>query len=466
MDKNLILAIDQGTHASKALLFDQDGRVVKSAIRDIGILRGKNGVVEQDPEEIAGSVFEVVEEVLASAQGQVRCAGLAVQRSTMVAWDVNIKKALAPAISWQDTRTGPDLDVYCSSAGLIHNRTGLRLSPHYGAPKLAWLLKNSPETASAAKRNALALGPVSSWILFRLLENNPLIVDHCCASRTLLWNLRTLDWDDELLKLFGIPKRFLPKCMPVRSSYGNIKKFSIPLTAVNGDQGAALFCRNSPEAGIAYVNIGTGAFVLAPVGSAPKLHTRLLTGPIDSSFDEAAFVLEGTVNGAGSAISLFRKKLNHSCGNKGEASGGMPVFVNTVGGLGSPWWISGIEPFFIMDENKSQNRLTAVEESIVFMLKANLDQMREAGLEFKQIRASGGLSRSDDLCRKLSALTGLPVSRSSQPEATAAGIARLAGGIEKKWPIIEDKLFMQKHDSELAARFQLFIKAVERLNSE
>lgn len=468
MNKPLILAIDQGTHASKALLFNMEGQLIKSSVREIGLFRGANGVVEQDAEEIVASVAEAVEEVLFSVHEEVQCAGLAVQRSTVVAWDIHGKNALAPAISWQDVRTRRNLKKYESNSELIRKKTGLRLSPHYGASKLAWLLSNSPSAASAFKNKSLAFGPLESWLIFRLLEKNPLIVNHCCAARTLLWNLTAQDWDPWLLDLFEIPKHCLPMCVPVRRNHGILKGSGIPLTASNGDQNAALFRCGYPDAKTAYVNLGTGAFVLAlaenQTGEPPKAHPKLLTGPIDGALEKTRFALEGTVNGAGSAISWLQEKAYAETTGPTE---NIPIFINTVGGLGSPWWVSGVEPFFVEDKNCAPgDRLASVEESIAFMLKANLDEMTKTGIHFDKIQATGGLSQANRLCQTLSDLSELPVLRSSQPEATARGIAWLASGTEKPWKETTTKTFHPTKNTQLRMRFSKFIETVKELKPQ
>ena len=441
------LAIDQGTHLSRALLFDPSGEVIAQFSEPVEIFHRSSVEVEQDPDEIIDSIHSIVSQSLQfAAQHQKRIShiGLATQRSSIVAWHKTTGKALSPVLSWQDRRAADWLMSFAAHQTTIIERTGLRLSPHYGVSKLNWLRKNIPAVIAAEAQQQLAFGPLASFILFHLLEGNPLVVDHANAARTLLWNITSCDWDDVLLKLFEIPRPYLPQCYPIRHCYGYLKNHSIPITAVNGDQTAALCAAAEVNQEGVWINMGTGAFILKSTGCQLIRHRKLLSGIADSDAQEKRYVLEGTVNNAGSAIDWLSEQVSipHLYQKLDVALRSItdpPLFMNTISGLGSPWWGKGPAPQFHDLDGKpltnlpADHRLVAVVESILFLIQANLDCMAETHLPIKGITISGGLAQSDALCQKLADLSGLTVQRPALVEATAQGIAWLAAGKPLGW---------------------------------
>ncbi len=269
-------------------------------------------------------------------------------------------------------------------------------------------------------------------------------MDHANAARTLLWNITSCDWDDVLLKLFEIPRSYLPQCYPIRHCYGYLKNHSIPIMAVNGDQTAALCAAAEVSQEGVWINMGTGAFILKSTGCQLIRHRKLLSGIADSDAQEKRYVLEGTVNNAGSAIDWLseHESIPHPYQKLDAALRSItdpPLFMNTISGLGSPWWGKGPAPrFHDLDGNPltdlpADHRLVAVVESILFLIQANLDCMAETHLPIKGITISGGLAQSDALCQKLADLSGLTVQRPALVEATAQGIAWLAAGKPSGW---------------------------------
>ncbi len=409
-----------------------------------------------------------MDEVLTDAPDVGRAA-LVTQRSTVVAWDRQSGSALAPVLSWQDTRAWEGLAGLDLDETALRERTGLWVSPHYGASKLAWLLAHEEAVARAHAQGRLVLGPLVSFVLFHLLEERPVLVDHANAQRTLLWNLHSLDWDETLLKTFGIARDDLPHCCPIRHPYGRLKGRGLPLVAVSGDQTAGLFAEGPPRSDTAYVNIGTGAFVLMPTGSTPVLHAPLLSGIALSDGSDALYYLEGTVNGAGAALGWIERHLGISVDferlDAGIETHAPPLFLNGVSGLGSPWWSQAPAPRFIgMDGIKCRDEpapcIAAVLESIVFMLNANLALIRRHA-PLKRLKLGGGLSRARDLCQKLADLSGLPVRRSEQIETTGRGAAWLAGGT----PMMRtdtDTVFQPRENPALEARYHRYLELLER----
>jgi glycerol kinase len=437
----LTLVIDQGTLSTRALAIDENGKVLTSASRDVSLQNRGLELVEQDANEIVASVHEVVQTVLGNSRVRrlgVSCAGLATQRSSVVAWDKRTGEPLGPLLSWQDRRAAEWLSGLNPHADQIKEHTGLPLSPHYGASKLRWYLDHLPAVKQAMHDGSLAFGPLASFLLFHLLEDQPLVVDHANASRTQLWNLQSRDWDPWLLDLFGIPLETLPLCQSICHNYGILRTADIPMTAVNGDQTSAIYSLGRPRLDTATVNIGTGGFVLIPTGPDIIRQPALLSGLARSTKDSGEYIIEGTVNGAGAALEWAAKKwdlpnITTHLSTWLLSEDEPPVFINTIGGLGSPWWQSGPSPT-VLGDGEPWQRAVAVAESILFMLQANLETMGEAGLTVSRVQISGGLARFDGLCQRLASLAQLPVYRPAETEATCRGIAWLAAGSPSRWP--------------------------------
>lgn len=456
-----ILAIDQGTHASRALLLDLHGRIVsRSGSRKIALLRPAPGRVEQDAEEIVQSVRDAIDEALqplpARERARLFACGLATQRSTVVSWKKD-GSSLSPAINWQDTR-GSELtgQLTPKAAADIRRRSGLPLSPHYGASKLNWLLKR------VTKPDETLAGPLASFLLYRLTEHRCYCVDHSNAQRMQLLDLHTLDWSVELSKHFGVPLEWLPQCRPVVSTYGMLAGYRIPITAVCGDQNAAWSGGGEADTNTAMINLGSGAFILADLPETAG-EQQLLTSIAWSSSKQCRFLLEGTVNGAGNALSWFRdhyriRDLEHKLPQWLQTTVSPPLFVNTIGGLGSPWWQSGPQAGFINDHGKFSlaEQAAGIVESIVFLLQHNLERIR-ACRPIQRLRVSGGLSQLDSLCQKLSDLSNTPVERSDDAETSARGIAWLAAGQPAEWQNDRPKQQFQPADNEaLRNRYRTF----------
>lgn len=446
----LYLAIDQGTHASRALVFDDRGRALAEGNREIALVRPQPDWAEQDGEEIVASVFAAAEQALAALGPRavdVAAAGLASQRSNAVCWDRVSGAPLSPVFSWQDRRAYGWLRQFEAQAEQVHRTTGLFLSPHYGASKLRWSLEHLPAVREALEEGRLAWGPMTSFLTFRMLVERPLLADPQCAARTQLWNLRTGDWAPELLALFGLPEGHLPRCVPTVHDWGtfHVGGTAVPLRAVNGDQSAALFAFGRPEADTAYVNAGTGAFVQRAVETYPGYAPRLLAGVVLEDGPTRLYTLEGTVNGCASALDWaeealalpdLRDRLPEWLARAESLPAGetdaVPLFLNGVSGLGAPFWQADFATHFL-GEGEPWQQAVAVVESIAFLLQANLEELARHVDAPARIRISGGVSRLDGLCRCLAGVSRLPVHRRDDPEGTARGIAFLAAGRPPEW---------------------------------
>ncbi|UCC56889.1 MAG: hypothetical protein JSU75_03855 [Gammaproteobacteria bacterium] len=469
----LTLALDQGTHSSRAAVFDGQGNPVARTRHPVALHRHSRTQVEQSPEEILATLHAAMNDLFEKPgvdPARITAAGLATQRSSVLAWDRITGAALSPVLSWQDTRTAGQLATLASHDTDIRQRTGLRLSPHYGAGKMRWLLDNNVNVAEACRQNKLVIGPLASYLLHHLLAGHGNQVDHANASRTLLWNLQTGDWDDTLLALFAIPREVMPACRPITTAYGYTRNGNVPVTAVNGDQTAALYAQGRPEAHVIRVNMGTGAFVLLPTGTQCQRHASMLSGLSCSNSEGGEYYLEGTINGAGAAVHWLEKRFELSGWQEQlpawlDTITAPPVFLNTIGGLGAPWWRPGPEPVFLADTETvtpaPAEALVAVIESIVFLVQANLELLCTLDPKIQRIRISGGLAQADGLCRKLADLSGLAVERGADVEATARGIAWLAADQPEDWlPADESRKFLPRDDSALRKRYARFLEAL------
>ena len=462
----LYLAIDQGTHASRALAVDERGTIVASGEQAIGLVRPHPDWAEQDGDEVVDSVFAAAAraiEALGPRKPELRAAGIASQRSSCVCWDRRDGRPLSPIFSWQDRRAHEWIaSLEAAHGDAVHRATGLFLSPHYGASKLRWALDHLPAVARAAADGSLAWGPMASFLTFRLLKERPLLADPQCAARTQLWNLATRDWDPKLLELFGLPPGFLPRTMHTCGHWGTFEcaGISVPLAAVNGDQSASVFAFGWPEGDTAYVNIGTSAFVQRAVERSPGHVPRQLTGIILDDGARTVYMVEGNVNGAGTGLEWLSRELG--IGNVAAELGpwlarpaqGVPLFLNGIAGLGGPFWVAEFASRYVGDGEPWQ-KAVALVESIAFLLQANIDHMAPYVPPIARMRVSGGLSRMDGLCRKLASLANVPVHRRDDPEASARGIAYLAAGRPAAWnhPAHED-LFAPAPDPPLVERYR------------
>jgi len=449
--EKLFLTIDQGGHASRALLFNNIGEVISEGYQDIKTYKKNENWVEHDAEELINSInYSIIKAInnvtalFTNNQYKIDSAGLATQRSSIVCWDKTTGKALSPVISWQDRRAVSWVAKFDQHGSKIHAATGLYISAHYGVSKLRWCLDNLSEVGRAYTEDRLAWGPLASFIVFRLLEERPLLVDPANASRTLLWNRHTLDWDDELISLFNVPKQPLPSCVPTYHNYGHLRvgETLIPLKVVTGDQSAALFAHGEPEIDAVYINLGTGAFVQRVFTHYAEYTPKLLTSVVSQVGDEVINVLEGTVNGAGSAFvevenqlgmdpRLAQKKLPQWLAKNDD----VPLYLNGISGLGSPFWIADFNSVFIGENviGEDWKKIVSVAESVIFLVVMNLQEMDKICSPPQFIVVTGGLSKNIEMCQRLADLTHKNVFKPGECEATARGTAYLLMNEKKDW---------------------------------
>lgn len=460
------LAIDQGGHASRALVYDSDGALIDSTYCEIETLEKPGNIVEHDANAFVASVKQVLNELagkLGSNLTRIKLGGLACQRSSIVCWNRETGEALSPIISWQDRRTGDDLARYYPHQELIQNKTGLLLNPHYGASKMRWCLENLSAITDAEQQGTLVMSPVASYLLYHLLEHRPIVVDPANAGRTLLYDYKRGDWCDKLLTVFGINKAMLPTCVNSLHDYGTmvLNSHKIDFKLCTGDQSAAVFYSGIPQPDSLYINAGTGAFVQQIQGTLfGNDDDGLLKSIVYMDKNCRLYVKEGTVNGAGRALQWYAQKtqrpdyIKHLEGWLHEIDS-PPLFLNAIAGVGSPFWASFDSHF---DRKCSvEEGFVAIIESILFLLQSNIQLFRD----FQRIYISGGLSNSATFCQYLANLSGIVVCRQKVHEATAKGLFMLLSKTSGSPEIEQEFIPLENHP--ISKRFACWQKEMSQI---
>lgn len=442
----LLLAMDQGTTSSRSILFDPEGRIVASAQKEFRQIFPRSDRVEHDPMEILNTQISTAEAALATAGAtakEVLCLGITNQRETCVVWDRATGEPVYNAIVWQDRRTSRRCLALRESHGdLIRSKTGLEVDPYFSSSKIEWILENIPDARKRAEAGELAFGTVDSWLVWNLTGGSGHVTDVSNASRTMLFNIRTLEWDEELLKLFSVPREILPE---VTVSSGEIAEVSrtgallgIPITGIAGDQQAALFGQRCFEEGEAKSTYGTGCFLLQNTGTAPAdSRNRLLSTVAWKIGRETRYALEGSVFIGGAVIQWLRDSLGiiDSAGEVEDlariAGGSHGVhFVPAFSGLGTPYWdpdARGLITGLTRGVGKAELAYAALE-AIAFQTAELIEAMQsDSQTRIHQLRVDGGAATNDLLMQIQSDLLQVPVVRPSMTESTALGAAYLAG---------------------------------------
>ncbi len=443
---DLVLAIDQGTTGSRAIVFDRRGRAVASAYEEFPQHFPRPGWVEHDAGEIWRSVYRTVQKALAPVpRGSIAAVGITNQRETTVVWDRRTGRPVGRAIVWQCRRTAGrcrELGGSAETVRLVRERTGLPIDAYFSATKLEWILDRGG-LRRRAERGGLAFGTTDSWVLWKLTGGRSHATDPTNASRTMLYDIRRLAWDDDLLRLFGVPPAVLPEVRPSSGEFGRTVRLGrlpagIPVMGVAGDQQAALFGQAGFRAGSIKNTYGTGAFILLntggkPVGSKHGLLTTVACGP----GGRAAYALEGSVFVAGAAIQWLRDELglirtaaeSETAAGAVEDSGGV-YFVPAFVGLGAPYWDAEARGAIVgLTRGATRNHIVrAALEAMAYSTRDVLETMRkDSGLRIRELRVDGGASANDLLCRIQADILGIPVLRPKTVETTSLGAAYLAG---------------------------------------
>ena len=457
-----ILALDQGTTSSRAIVFDHAGSVVASAQREFRQIFPQPGWVEHDAEEIWESQFSVAVEVMRKANlraADIAAIGITNQRETTVLWDRATGRPVANAIVWQDRRTAGACDRLKARglAPLLARKTGLVPDAYFSATKLAWLLEHVPGARAAARAGRLAFGTMDSWLAWKLTGGARHLTDASNASRTMLFNLRTGAWDEELLELFRVPRAVLPEVRPSSEVYGHTTLLGgkIPLAGIAGDQQAALFGQVCTRPGMVKNTYGTGCFMLMHTGTKPvKSRKKLLTTVAWRIGERTEFALEGSIFIAGAVVQWLRDGLG-IIGSSAEVealaasvpdSGGVSL-VPALAGLGAPHWdphARGLITGLTRGTTRAHLARAALE-GIAFQVADVLRVMElDAGVKLRELRVDGGATVNNLLMQFQADVLGVPVVRAKTAEATALGAAYLAGLATGFW----------RDQAEIAAHWQ------------
>jgi glycerol kinase len=460
-----VLALDQGTTSSRALLFDVRGRVVSQAQREFRQYFPRPGWVEHDAAEIWQSQRATIADALSAGRATARdiaAVGITNQRETVVLWDRNTGTPVAPAIVWQDRRTA-DACERLRNAGMeaeISARTGLLLDPYFSGTKLAWLFEHVPDARARAERGELAFGTIDSWLIFNLSGGRHHVTDATNASRTLLFNIRTGEWDEWLLELLSVPRACLPRVVPscldgVEPVRIELDGKSLPVTGIAGDQQAALFGQACFAPGMAKNTYGTGCFALMNTGSEMRASRHRLLTTVAADLGGKHYALEGGVFMGGATIQWLRDGLGIiSRSSEVEALAqsvpdcGDVYLVPAFAGLGAPQWDAAARGTLIgLTRGSTKAHIArAAVESIAFQTADLIEAMnQDAPRSLTELRVDGGAARNDLLLQFQADLLGVPVLRPTNTEITAFGAAALAGLGVKFW----------QSESELASLWQL-----------
>jgi glycerol kinase len=442
-----LLALDEGTTSARSALYDQEGRRVAMESRPVDCRYPQSGWVEQDASQLLERQLESANGLLARfglPSSEVAAIGITNQRESVVVWDRKTGAPLAPAINWQCRRTADFCDQLANSpqAATITAKTGLVIDAYFSASKIRWILENVSGAREKAEAGDALFGTVDSWLIWNLTDRQTHVTDVTNASRTMLMNLATDDWDDELLKIFGVPRSMLPTIVPsqgiVAETEASIFNSAIPIAGIAGDQQAALFGQTCFEKGLLKNTYGTGCFALLCTGEqAPRSEHRLLATRAASSGDNRAYALEGSVFIGGAVVQWLRDELGLvSCASETEEisrsvpdSNGVycvPAFV----GLGAPHWRSQARGI-ITGLTRGTNRAHIVRaslESIAFQSQDLFEAMvADSKQPIAELRVDGGAAQNDFLMQFQADLVGCPVVRPQDTETTALGAAYLAG---------------------------------------
>lgn len=470
-----ILSLDQGTSSSRAILFNHKGEICSVAQREFPQYFPRSGWVEHNPNEIWASQASVIAEAITKIDvNGLNIAGIGItnQRETTIVWDIDTEEPIYNAIVWQDRRTSE----YCDSlkaegkTDFIRQRTGLIIDAYFSATKIKWILDNVPEARQRAAAGKLRFGTVDTWLIWRLTRGEVHMTDVSNASRTMLFNIHTLDWDDELLALFDIPRSMMPEVRSSSEIYAHTKTtifaHKVPIAGIAGDQQAALFGQLCTEPGMVKNTYGTGCFMLMNSGHTPILsQNNLLTTIAWKLGGEVTYALEGSIFVAGSVVQWLRDGLGviKSSSEVEALAASVPTtegvyFVPALTGLGAPWWdqyarghITGISR-----GTTAAHIARAALEGIAFQTMDIVQAMADdAHLTLREIKVDGGASRNNLMMQFQADILGIPVIRPATTETTALGAAFLAGLATGYWSGLDELRSL----TESAQRFEPHMEA-------
>ncbi len=455
--KQYILALDQGTSSSRAIVFDETGATCAVAQKEFRQIFPRSGWVEHDPHEIWSSQASVIAEAITTLDiNGLNIAGIGItnQRETTIVWDSDTEEPIYNAIVWQDRRTSDYCDKLKSEGvtEMIRRKTGLIIDAYFSATKIKWILDNVPGARERANKGKLLFGTVDTWLIWRLTRGEVHVTDVSNASRTMLFNINTLQWDDELLKMFDIPRSMMPEVRSSSEIYGHTKTtifaHKVPIAGIAGDQQAALFGQMCIEPGMVKNTYGTGCFLLMNSGDKPIIsQNNLITTVAWKIGDKVNYALEGSIFVGGSVVQWLRDGLGviKSSSEVEELASRVPdtngvYFVPALTGLGAPWWdqyargtIVGIS----RGTNTAHIARAALEGIAFQTMDITAAMSRDAGLPLRELKVDGGASRNNLLMQFQADILGTRVIRPRVVETTALGAAYLAGLAVGYWSSVE-----------------------------
>ena len=456
--KQYILALDQGTSSSRAIVFDEKGTTCAVARREFRQIFPQSGWVEHDPHEIWASQASVIAEAISIMDiNGLNLAGIGItnQRETTIVWDSETEEPIYNAIVWQDRRTSDYCDELKKQGltDMIRQKTGLIIDAYFSATKIKWILDNVAGARKRAEKGKLMFGTVDTWLIWRLTRGEVHVTDVSNASRTMLFNINTLDWDQELLDLFGIPRSMMPEVKSSSEVYGHTKTtifaHKVPISGIAGDQQAALFGQMCTEPGMVKNTYGTGCFLLMNSGEKPILsQNNLITTVAWKIGDKVNYALEGSIFVGGSVVQWLRDGLHviNSSSEVEALASQVPdtngvYFVPALTGLGAPWWdqyargtITGISR-----GTTTAHIARAALEGIAYQtMDITAAMSRDAGVPLRELKVDGGASRNNLLMQFQADILGTKVIRPQVVETTAMGAAYLAGLAVGYWSSIDE----------------------------
>ena len=440
-----ILTIDQGTTSSRSIIFDINGDIEQVAQEEYPLIFPNDGWVEIDPDALYKSVTNTLNQL--NLEG-IKFGGITNQRETTIIWDRNTLEPIYNAIVWQDRRTSE----YCSELATDHNKsivkekTGLLIDSYFSATKIKWILDNVDGARAKAEAGQLCFGTVDTYLMYRLSAGEVFKTDITNASRTMLFNINTLRWDDDLLKLFDIPKALLPEVVYSDSCFGSLSELEdITIHAVLGDQQAALFGQGCLEKGQLKSTYGTGCFIMSNVGDKP-IHSDdgLLTTIGFSLNGKVYYAIEGSIYASGTTVQWLRDNLRffdksdqsetylNEDGNANNV-----LFIPAFTGLGAPYWNSEIRASFhgITRDTSRTDLINAAFNSVTYQTKDIIDCLLRSGIEIESLNIDGGMVGNKTFVQQIANLLNIEVSVPENSESTARGVAVLAGVASKSFDL-------------------------------
>ena len=487
--KKYIIALDQGTTSSRAIVFDKNQNILGVSQKEITQIYPKEGWVEHNPMEIWASQYGVLQEVMAKiniSPKDIAAIGITNQRETTIVWDKRTGEPIYNAIVWQCRRTSKMIDQLKDSGidKYVQKKTGLIPDAYFSATKIKWILDNVEGAREKADRGELLFGTVDTWLTWKMTEGEVHVTDYTNASRTMLYNIRELKWDEELLRIFNIPLSMLPQVKSSSEVYGytSLKEWRVPIAGIAGDQQAALFGQTAFNKGEAKNTYGTGCFLLMNTGEElVESKEGLLTTIAIGIENKVQYALEGSVFVGGAVIQWLRDELklisdasdSEYFASKVKDNGGVylvPAFV----GLGAPYWdMYARGTIFGLTRGTNKNHIIrAALESIAYQSKEVMETMeKESNIKIKRLKVDGGASRNKLLMQFQSDIMNIEVSRPIITETTALGAAYLAGlavgfwkdrnELSKGW-YESERYYPNMAEEEINKLYSKWKKAVER----